>query len=143
MTTNTPVAVTAFFMIFMIFMGIGSGLTQQMTTTIAQNSVEQRDIGAASGVVTLLRTLGGSIAVAVFGSIYSAHTSWLTGTALDTGTAASSQLISIILAAVSALGLGAAIAVHEVPLRGRSVAAQSASTVEPTAGTAAATKEQL
>ncbi|WP_258370317.1 MFS transporter [Curtobacterium sp. MCPF17_018] len=112
MTTNTPMAVTAF---FMIFMGIGSGRTQQMTTTIAQNSVEQRDIGTASGVVTLLRTLGGSIAVAVFGSIYTTNTSGLTGTALNTGTAASTHLIFIIVTAASALELGAAIAVREVP----------------------------
>ncbi|MFX6899771.1 hypothetical protein ABTH92_21615, partial [Acinetobacter baumannii] len=74
---------------FMVFIGIGSGLTQQMTTTIAQNSVEPRDIGAASGVVTLLRTLGGSIGVAVFGTIYTANTDGLTGTVLNEGVAAS------------------------------------------------------
>ncbi|MGL1442078.1 MFS transporter, partial [Vibrio parahaemolyticus] len=66
MTADTTALVTS---AFMVFIGIGSGLTQQMTTTIAQNSVEPRDIGAASGVVTLLRTLGGSIGVAVFGTI--------------------------------------------------------------------------
>jgi EmrB/QacA subfamily drug resistance transporter len=130
MTPSTPIAVTAF---FMIFMGIGSGLTQQMTTTIAQNSVEQRDIGAASGVVTLLRTLGGSIAVAIFGSIYATQTSGLTGTALDAGVAASIRLIFIIVAIVSAVGLIAAVALREIPLRGRPLAAEDRTLEKPAA----------
>jgi EmrB/QacA subfamily drug resistance transporter len=140
MTTSTPVAITAF---FMIFIGIGSGLTQQMTTTIAQNSVEQRDIGAASGVITLLRTLGGSIAVAVFGSIYTANTSGLAGAALNAGVAASTQAIFAIVAAVSVLGLGAAIAVREIPLRGRTLAVPSDSTTGTSLGTTAAPQQRM
>ncbi|MCS4275691.1 EmrB/QacA subfamily drug resistance transporter [Mycetocola sp. BIGb0189] len=116
MTADTTWLVTG---AFMVFIGIGSGLTQQMTTTIAQNSVEQRDIGAASGIVTLLRTLGGSIAVAVFGSIAAAHTAGLTGHALAVGVAESTQIIFLIVAALSAISLLAAFAIREVPLRGR------------------------
>lgn len=116
MTTSTPAFITA---VFMVFMGIGSGLTQQMTTTIAQNSVEQKDIGAASGAVTLLRTVGGSIGVAIFGTIYAAHTQGLTGSALHEGVAESTRLIFIIVAIVSALGIAAAVAIKEVPLRAR------------------------
>ena len=116
MTVSTPFWVTA---IFMVFLGIGSGLTQQMTTTIAQNSVEQRDIGAASGVVTLLRTLGGSLAVAVFGTVYAAHTTGLPAAALHGGVADSIRIIFAAVAVVAAGSLAAALAVEQVPLRGR------------------------
>ncbi|RLP76562.1 DHA2 family efflux MFS transporter permease subunit [Mycetocola tolaasinivorans] len=116
MTADTRWVVTG---AFMVFIGIGSGLTQQMTTTIAQNSVEQRDIGAASGVVTLLRTLGGSIAVAVFGSIFTTHTAGLTGHALSVGVADSTRVIFLIVAGLSVISLAAAIAIRETPLRGR------------------------
>lgn len=113
MTAETPIALTA---AFMIPMGIGSGLTQQMTTTIAQNSVQQKDMGAASGAVTLLRTLGGSLGIAVFGSIY---TSYIAGAA-SVATADSAQAIAIIFAVaavISALGVVAAFAIKEIPLR--------------------------
>ncbi|MGC0420813.1 DHA2 family efflux MFS transporter permease subunit [Embleya sp. AB8] len=55
---------------YMALVGIGLGLTQQMAGTIAQNSVPMRDMGAAMGSVTLFRTLGGSLGVAVFGSLF-------------------------------------------------------------------------
>jgi MFS family permease len=119
MTVSTPAFVTA---LFMVFMGIGSGLTQQMTTTIAQNSVEQKDIGAASGAVTLLRTVGGSIGVAIFGTIYATHTNGLTGVSLHEGVASAISSIFIIVAIVSALGVLAACAITEVPLRTRATA---------------------
>jgi EmrB/QacA subfamily drug resistance transporter len=55
---------------YMVLVGIGLGLTQQMAGTIAQNSVAVRDMGAAMSSVTLFRTLGGSLGVAVFGSLF-------------------------------------------------------------------------
>jgi EmrB/QacA subfamily drug resistance transporter len=55
---------------YMVLAGIGLGLIQQMAGTIAQNSVDMRDMGAAMGSVTLFRTLGGSLGVAVFGSLF-------------------------------------------------------------------------
>ena len=106
----------------MVFVGIGSGLTRQMTTTIAQNSVGQHDIGAASGVVTLLRTLGGCIAVAVFGTVYTAHTIGLSAAALSGGAADGVRIIFAAAAAaavVAAGSLAAALAVKQLPLRGR------------------------
>jgi EmrB/QacA subfamily drug resistance transporter len=50
--------------------GLGMGFIMQNTTLITQNSVELRDMGAASGAVTLFRTIGGSLGVALFGSIF-------------------------------------------------------------------------
>jgi len=64
-TTTSRIATSA----FMILVGIGTGFSIQMADTIAQNSVELRDIGAASAATSLFRTLGGALGVAVFGSL--------------------------------------------------------------------------
>lgn len=50
--------------------GLGLGFMMQNSMLVTQNSVELRDMGTASGSVTLFRTIGGSLGVAVFGSIY-------------------------------------------------------------------------
>jgi EmrB/QacA subfamily drug resistance transporter len=51
-------------------LGFGMGFLMQNTMLITQNSVPLRNMGAASGSVTLFRTVGGSLGVALFGSIY-------------------------------------------------------------------------
>ncbi|MFK0110810.1 MDR family MFS transporter [Streptomyces sp. NPDC091217] len=56
--------------LYMALVGIGLGFTLQMSGTIAQNSVSLRDMGAAMSSVNLFRTLGGSLGVAVFGSLF-------------------------------------------------------------------------
>jgi EmrB/QacA subfamily drug resistance transporter len=56
--------------LFMIVMGLGLGCLMQTTNLIAQNSVELRDLGAGTGTFTFVRTLGGSIGVAILGTIY-------------------------------------------------------------------------
>jgi EmrB/QacA subfamily drug resistance transporter len=57
--------------LYMIVLGVGMGFLMQNTMLIAQNSVEPKDIGAASGAATLFRTLGGSLGVSLLGAIYS------------------------------------------------------------------------
>lgn len=56
--------------LFMIVLGFGLGCLMQTTNLIAQNSVEMRDLGAGTGTFTFVRTLGGSIGVAVLGALY-------------------------------------------------------------------------
>ncbi|MET3960860.1 EmrB/QacA subfamily drug resistance transporter [Marmoricola sp. OAE513] len=56
--------------LFMIVMGLGLGCLMQTTNLIAQNSVEIKDLGAGTGTFTFVRTLGGSIGLAILGSIY-------------------------------------------------------------------------
>jgi EmrB/QacA subfamily drug resistance transporter len=51
--------------------GFGMGFIMQNSMLITQNSVALRDMGAASGAVTLFRTVGGSLGIALLGSIYS------------------------------------------------------------------------
>ncbi|MCF3102316.1 MFS transporter [Streptomyces roseoverticillatus] len=67
MSTGTPRVLTG---LYMVLVGIGLGFTMQMAGTIAQNSVALRDMGAAMSSATLFRTLGGSLGVAVFGSLF-------------------------------------------------------------------------
>jgi EmrB/QacA subfamily drug resistance transporter len=65
-TTTSSMTTSA----YMVLVGIGTGFTIQMANTIAQNAVELRDMGAASAATSLFRTLGGSLGVAVFGSLF-------------------------------------------------------------------------
>ncbi|HEY7489330.1 MAG TPA: MDR family MFS transporter [Streptosporangiaceae bacterium] len=59
--------------LFMVVLGVGMGFLMQNTMLIAQNSVEMKDMGAASGAATLFRTIGGSLGVSLLGAIYSNH----------------------------------------------------------------------
>jgi EmrB/QacA subfamily drug resistance transporter len=56
--------------IFMVILGIGMGFLMQTTMLIAQNSVEQRDIGVASSTATFFRSIGGSFGVSLFGAVF-------------------------------------------------------------------------
>ncbi|MEU9000202.1 DHA2 family efflux MFS transporter permease subunit [Streptomyces caniferus] len=53
-----------------LVLGLGLGCLMQPAMLITMNSAEPRDMGAASGTTTLLRTIGGSLGVAVLGSVY-------------------------------------------------------------------------
>ena len=54
-------------------LGIGMGFLMQNTMLITQNSVDLRDMGAASGSVSLFRTIGGSLGVALLGSVFTSR----------------------------------------------------------------------
>ena len=54
-------------------LGLGMGFLMQNTMLITQNSVPLRNMGAASGAVTLFRTVGGSLGIAVFGALYTSR----------------------------------------------------------------------
>jgi EmrB/QacA subfamily drug resistance transporter len=53
--------------------GAGLGFTMQTIVTAIQNSVEFRDLGAATSSVTFFRQMGGSIGAAVFGAALSSR----------------------------------------------------------------------
>jgi EmrB/QacA subfamily drug resistance transporter len=55
---------------FMVVLGLGMGGLMQTSMLIAQNSVEQKDLGAGSGAATFFRSIGGSIGIAMFGAIF-------------------------------------------------------------------------
>lgn len=72
--------------------GLGIGLVMQSTVLITMNSADARDMGAASGTVTLVRTIGGSLGIALLGAVYASRLEAnLTG---GIGTAAADRLVS-------------------------------------------------
>lgn len=55
--------------LFMVLMGLGQGALMQNLVLVVQNTVDVRDIGAASGVVSFFRSLGGTVGIAVLGAV--------------------------------------------------------------------------
>lgn len=56
--------------LYFVVLGVGMGFLMQITTLVAQNSVEPRDMGVASSSRTFFQQIGGSIGVAAFGAIF-------------------------------------------------------------------------
>ncbi|MET9484206.1 hypothetical protein [Streptomyces sp. NPDC006638] len=118
MDTGTSLLLTS---LYMILVGTGLGFTTQMAGTIAQNSVSLRDMGAAMSSSHLFRTLGGSLGVAVFGSLFTravqshpptgAQGAYLTAVANGTGH------VFLTGAILCALAFVASLFVIEVPLQ--------------------------
>ena len=64
---STPYWVAA---IFMALVGAGLGLTMQVMVLAVQNSVPYKDLGTATSSAAFFRSIGGSVGVAVFGTIF-------------------------------------------------------------------------
>jgi EmrB/QacA subfamily drug resistance transporter len=56
--------------VFYVVLGLGMGFLMQMVSLIAQNSVEQRDMGVASSARMFFQQIGGSLGVAAFGAVF-------------------------------------------------------------------------
>jgi len=56
--------------IYYVVLGLGLGCLMQMISLIAQNSVEQKDMGVASSARMFFQQIGGSLGVAAFGAIF-------------------------------------------------------------------------
>jgi EmrB/QacA subfamily drug resistance transporter len=56
--------------LFIAVLGVGMGFLMQTTMLIAQNSVEQKDLGVASSAATFFRSIGGSFGVSLFGAVF-------------------------------------------------------------------------
>ena len=56
--------------LYYVVLGLGMGFLMQMVSLIAQNSVQQRDIGVASSARMFFQQIGGSLGVAAFGAIF-------------------------------------------------------------------------
>ena len=59
--------------LYMVVLGVGMGFLMQTSMLIAQNSVEQKDLGAASGAATFFRSIGGSFGISLFGAIFASR----------------------------------------------------------------------
>jgi EmrB/QacA subfamily drug resistance transporter len=64
---GTPTYVTA---LYSLVLGLGLGMTMQVLVLAAQNAVDPRMMGVATSGSTLFRQIGGSIGVAMFGTIF-------------------------------------------------------------------------
>ncbi|MBC9715833.1 MFS transporter [Streptomyces sp. TRM66268-LWL] len=122
-----------------LVLGVGIGCLMQPSMLITMNSAEPRDMGAATGTQTLLRTVGGSLGVAVLGSVFASRLAdsgagtvgaELTPEALRrlpdgiqaafrAGVVDGIQGIAVGTAALCAVAFAAAWVIREVPLRGR------------------------
>jgi MFS family permease len=56
--------------LFYVVLGLGMGFLMQMVSLIAQNSVEQKDMGVASSARMFFQQIGGSLGVAAFGALF-------------------------------------------------------------------------
>jgi EmrB/QacA subfamily drug resistance transporter len=54
---------------YMALVGLGMGMTMQNLVLAVQNTVDIRDMGVASSVVTFFRSMGGAIGVSVLGAV--------------------------------------------------------------------------
>jgi hypothetical protein len=54
----------------MALFGLGFGMVGEVLVLAVQNAVDLRDLGTATGAANLFRALGGSVGVAVYGSIF-------------------------------------------------------------------------
>ncbi|KAA5839894.1 MFS transporter [Pseudomonas chlororaphis] len=135
--------------VFMLFSGIASGMQFPTSLVGSQNSVEQRDIGVATSTTNLFRSLGGAVGVALMSALLLAllqdsSFAQLSGSVLigeghsgnvlldglnaapgpEQGALRAELLLTfkhllMVSAAVSLLGLAAALAMPNALLRGR------------------------
>jgi len=61
--------------IYLALMGLGLGMVMQNLVLVVQNSVDVRQIGAASSAVAFFRSLGGTLGVSVLGAVLAAQVS--------------------------------------------------------------------
>jgi len=115
---------------FMAVFGLGFGMVTQVLVLAIQNSVDRRDLGTATASANFFRALGGSIGVALFGAVFTAH-------AVDARRlqSAPEQLrrlpgvvpavadaihwVYLVATPIAALGLLVVLFLKEYPLRGR------------------------
>jgi EmrB/QacA subfamily drug resistance transporter len=111
MGAGTSYALTS---LYMVVFGVGFGGVTQVLVLAVQNGVERRDIGVATGSTNLFRALGGSVAVALYGSILAGG--------LDGGSAAAVATalhpVFLIAAGIAVLALLTVLCLRETPLRG-------------------------
>jgi hypothetical protein len=67
MTASTPRGLAS---LWMVVLGVGIGLVMQVMVLVTQNSVGRSDLGVATATVSFLRSVGGSVGVAVFGALF-------------------------------------------------------------------------
>lgn len=70
--TATPLGLVA---AYLFVLGLGLGVTNQNLVVAVQNNVALHHVGAASGLVSFFRSMGGAIGVCVMGAVLASRTS--------------------------------------------------------------------
>ncbi len=70
LTTITIHSPTWHLYLFTCLLGMGLGLVMQVLVLVVQNNVSSSMVGVATSGVTLFRSIGGSIGVALFGAVF-------------------------------------------------------------------------
>ncbi|MGY0018263.1 DHA2 family efflux MFS transporter permease subunit [Streptomyces sp. YJ-C3] len=103
-----------------LLLGAGLGCLLQPAMLLTMNSAAPRDLGAANGTQTLLRTVGGSLGVAVLGSVFAQRVRDGARPAVFRASVVDGvHGVALGTAALCAVAFAAAWAVREVPLRTR------------------------
>ncbi len=71
--------------LYYVVLGLGMGFLMQMVSLIAQNSVQQRDMGVASSARMFFQQIGGSLGVAAFGAVFARRLTESLAAAAGTG----------------------------------------------------------
>ena len=105
-----------------LLMGVGIALVMSPMSTAAMNAVSVRKAGIASGILSMMRMIGGTVGVAAIGAIFQARIGTIDPAALAAG--ASQARVEFIDALASAMLLAAAVAalgalVAVLTIRGR------------------------
>jgi MFS family permease len=104
--------------LMLVVFGIGFGMFTQVLVIAVQNAADRRDIGIATASTNLFRALGGSIGVALFGSVFAARLDDLAGRVpRPEAVAESLGTVFTVAAPIAALALLCVLALREVPLR--------------------------
>ncbi|GAA3247309.1 MDR family MFS transporter [Pseudonocardia petroleophila] len=119
--------------VFLAVLGLGIGMSMQNLVLAVQNTVDVRDVGAASSLVAFLRSLGGTVGVTILGVVLDARVTALSGTSSGLGGLATDSpaqaeavraaygdglaLVFGIAAVASLVTLVAVLLIREVPLR--------------------------
>jgi EmrB/QacA subfamily drug resistance transporter len=119
---------------FLVVLGLGVGMSMQNLVLAVQNTVDLRNMGAASSLVSFLRSLGGTIGVTVLGVVLSSRVTDLLGASAaglsDLATLPAAEAAALraaygdgiglvfgIAAIASLISLVAVLLIKEVPLR--------------------------
>ena len=71
--------------LYYVVLGLGMGFLMQMVSLIAQNSVQQKDMGVASSARMFFQQIGGSLGVAAFGALFARQLTASLGAATGPG----------------------------------------------------------
>jgi len=115
--------------LLLILFGIGFGMVSHILTVALQNAVERRDLGIATASANLVRSLGGSIGVAVFGAVFAGRLDRQPGEVvrLDPAAVADAlQPVFLVAAPFALAGFLVVLLLRETPVATAPVAAGSA-----------------